>query len=182
MEYITTLIIIIVVSFVIKGIRSSSKKKSFVGADGTLILKYSVVLSVIGYITIGFGFLMWIVTIFDLIETTGDEVLPYLVSFFVILGLPLILIEKNIRVLISDEKICYTGITKKMVEILWSDIVKVSFSFTSQIVLHTVYAKIKLNTELSGFESFIEMMKLKLEPALYENALQEMNKALSKLK
>jgi hypothetical protein len=182
MEYLTTAAVIIIVTLVIKGIHDTAKKTPYMAAPNAMVLKYHRAIAIVGYVVIGFGFSMGIVTIFQLIPTTGDEVLPYLVSFFVLLGLPLILMEKNIRVTVTDELVRYTGITKKSVEVRWDQVRRVTFSVLSQIVLHSDTAQVKLNTELEGLDAFIEKMKQKLEPSLYEKAIEEMEKAVKNMK
>jgi hypothetical protein len=144
--------------------------------DGTMVLKYPGFITVLGYVVIGFGLLCGIITVFHIIPTTGDEVVPYLVLFFVLLGAPLVLLGHGTRVLVTEEKVQYAGVFKK-VEIRWEEIQKVTFSFTSELVLQSGTAKIKLNMMITGFEGFVDMMKRKLDPALYEKALQNWEKA-----
>lgn len=172
MPYLTTAITILVVSIVLRYLLLSGKREPDRQRDGTLVFKYPGFVAVIGYIAIGFGVLIGIVTVFQIIPTTGDEVVPYLVLLFVLLGLPLVVIEKGIRITATDQMVRYVGPTKKAREIRWDEVRKVTFSFTSELVLHSELTRIKLNTMLVGFESFVEAMKKKLDPALYEKALQ----------
>lgn len=181
MKYLTNAIVIIVVSIILRYLFTLTKKQPVINKEGEIVLKYPGFVGGIGYFVIGFGVLIGIIGGFHLVKTTGDEVLPYLVLFFVVLGLPMVLMSNNNRVLATNQKIQYTGITKKVREIRWDEIRKVTFSFTSELVLQSELIKIKLNIMLAGFENFVEFMKPKLDPALYEKALQAWEKAVKNM-
>ena len=143
-----------------------------------MVLKYPGFMAFIGYIAIGFGAIIGIITGSHLVKTTGDKLVPYIILFFVVLGLPLVLIVRCIRIVVMDEKILYIGITKKVKEIRWDEIRKVTFSKTVELILRSEETKIKLHMDLVGFESFLELMKQKLDPSLYEKALQDWEAAM----
>ncbi len=177
MNYLTTIIVIIVVTFLMRYLLTFAKKQPATNEDGSMVLKYPGFMAVIGYTAIGFGVLIGIITVFQIVPTTGNEVVPYLVSFFVVLGLPLVLIGTFTRITVTDQKVQLTGITGKVKEIRWEEINKVTFRWTAELILHSEHAKVKLNMILIGFNSLVETMKQKLDPALYEKALQEWEKA-----
>ena len=170
-------VVAVVVTLVMRILFSVARKKPAVTGDGTIVLKYPGHIPGIGYFSMGFGALIGIVTIFHLIPTTGDEIAPFLVLFFVLLGVPLVIIGHGVRCLFDDEKIRYEGLFRRVKEIRWEEIRKVAFSLTAELVLESESAKIKLNYLLAGFPSFVEVMKRKLDPSLYEAAMQKLEKA-----
>ncbi len=180
MQLISTVIIIILVTFLVRHFINASKNTvPLVG--GALVLKYPGFMAVIGYAVIAFGALIVIVTEFQIIPTTGNEVVPYLAGFFVVLGLPLVLIEKRVRAVVTEEKVGYTGLVSKYREIRWDQVREVRFSFTSEIVLSAGETRIKLNVILAGFEGFVEIMKRKLDPSLYSEALGKYEQTLANM-
>lgn len=177
METITLILIIVIVTIVVRYAFSFSKKKAPVSHDGTMILKYPFLIALIGYFSIIFGVLIGVVTVLQLVKTTGNEAVPFLVSFFVLLGLPLVLMQARTRALVTDDKIRFTGILNRVKEIRWDAIEQVSFNFMSELVLKTKDTAIKLNMMLAGFNDFTAMIKQKLDPSLYGAALERLGKA-----
>ena len=171
-------VVAVVVTVVMRILFSVARKSPAVTTgEGTMVLKYPGLIPGIGYFSMGFGALIGLVCIFHLVPTTGDEVAPFLVLFFVLLGLPLVILGHGVRWLLSDEKIRYEGLFRRAKEIRWEEVRKVAFSLTAELVLESESAKIKLNYLLAGFPSFVEVMKRKLDPSLYEAAMQKLEKA-----
>ena len=181
MQYLSTALVILAVTIVMRYVVASARRKPDVQEDGAMVLRLPGFIAGIGYAAVGFGALIAAVTVFQLVPTTGNEVVPYLVSFFVVLGLPLVLLANRIRITVTDQGVRSVGFTKKVREMRWDEVRKVTFSITSELVLHSDRARIKLNTMLVGLQSFIEVMKQRLEPTLYEKALQECETALNNM-
>ncbi len=178
MEYIIPAVTLAVVYALLQFIMSRSRKKTVVYGE-TLIMKYSIVMPIIGYISISFGILIAVITIFQLVPTTGNEVVPYLTGFFVLMGLFLVLFQNRITVIITDVDISYKGLfTQK--KISWSEINRVSFSFFSEFVFASRGKQIKINVMFNGFLGFLEIMKNKLDPSIYNEAIKKYDTAYGK--
>jgi len=128
--------------------------------------------AVVGYVAVGFGALIAGVTVFRLVPMTGEEAVPYLVLGFVLLGLPLSLLGSAVPITVTGEAVRSSGLRRRAREIRWSEVERVTFTWGSALVLHSEGTRIRLNTLLAGFDGFVEVMKRKLDPALYAQALE----------
>lgn len=172
MSYFSTAITLLAVGIVLRYVLAAGRRRPRVLQDGTMVLKYPGSVAAIGGAAIGFGALAGVVTWLDLIPTTGDEALPYLVLGFVLLGLPLVLLERAVRVFAGEQAVRRAGLFGKAAELRWEEVRAVSFSAASQLVLRGERTRIRLNAMLVGFDSFVELLKGKLQPELYAEALR----------
>lgn len=119
MEYLTGAIIVFVVSFLMKNLPRLVKEKPVVTEDGTMVLKVPEFFAAIGYIGIGFGALFGLIISISTAKTAGDDwIAAGFVLFFTALGLPLILMAKCTRIVVTDQTIQYVGITQRVKEII----------------------------------------------------------------
>jgi hypothetical protein len=172
MTSLTAGIIIISVTLILRHFTKSAGEKAPTATEGGVELRYPLFMASVGYAAMGFGALIGIITRFQIIKTTGNEVVPFLIAFFIILGLPLVVGQRRIRLVISDRGLLLSGLWKRYPEMLWLEIRSVDFNAISQMVLRTDNNTIRINIMLVGFASVIEMMKQKLDPAMYEKALR----------
>ena len=70
---------------------------------------------------------------------------------------------------------------RRVREIPWGEVERVTFSWTSELILHGRGTRVRLNTLLAGFDGFLEVMKRKLEPALYAQALGRCTATLKRM-
>jgi hypothetical protein len=95
-----------------------------------------------------------------------------LLLLFSLLSLLLMLVSRNVRYIVSDEGIKYYNLTGKSKEIKWSEIKGVRFGKVSlELSIFSESQKIKLHMHLAGFYSFIDIMKEKIKPELYEESV-----------
>ncbi|MBN1523847.1 MAG: PH domain-containing protein [Spirochaetales bacterium] len=173
MNGITVGIIFIIVTVVVAIIRISGRKKAIVTASGTMVMKYPVLVAIFGYIGIGFGLAAGIIAYSNIIPVTGTEAVPFLVLGFVLMGLPHVILQANVRVIVDEETIRYSGFLRKNREVRWEKILEVRFSFTSELVLYSDTTKIKINSIMKGYAAFIDRLKQKCVPALWEDAVKK---------
>ena len=181
MHYLSTAVTILAISIVLRFLLASGRRAPERCREGALVLRYPGFVAVVGWVAIGFGALIAAVTVFRLVPMTGEEAVPYLVLGFVLLGLPLVLPGIAVRITVTEEAVRSSGLRKGTREIPWAEVERVTFSWTSELVLHSGRARIRLNTLLSGFDGFLEVMKRKLDPALCEQALERCTVALRRM-
>lgn len=183
MHYITSGIIFAVVIVLMKHLTSSSKKQPILNGEGVMVLRMNKNYSIFGYMNIAISAMIGIIPCLGLVETIGDTfIILCLVLFFIGSGTLLVLVSRNTKVEIYDEKIRYYGITGKVKEIQWEDIRKVTFGKTSlELSLITMYEKIKIHMHMVGFLSFIELMKKKIDYSLYEEACDKIGQIYAHL-
>lgn len=174
--------IIIVVSLLMVYLSKTSKKQPVLNKDGTMILKLDNVYGLVGYTGVIISGVIPITDLLGIVESQEDVLQIIGISVLsLILSIPLILLARNYKVEVTEDIIRYYSITGKTREIMWIDINKVKFGKISlELSLYTDYYKIKLHAHLIGFPSFIEIMKQKLKPSLYEDALKEMGQLSNK--
>jgi len=176
MNYLSVVIVFVVVSVLMKYLGDSSKKNPVINEEGTIILKMNKTYGIIGYIGIGFSAVIGIVASIGAVKSIEDLFIVIgLVAFFLVVGALLVLVSKKMNVRVDDERINYLGITGKTKEIMWNDIKEVSFSKSMlELSLKTNTTKIKLHMHLIGFSTFIEKMKSKTDYSIHKDAIHEL--------
>jgi hypothetical protein len=149
----------------------SSQKKLSLNSEGVIVLRVNKINCIIGIIGIIFGVMLgFIIQEFHMVKDDRDLMLAIcLISFFMLSGISLILMWKNQRVEIKKKSIKYYDMRGKVKVILWEDINFVKFNRIGlNLVLVTNENKVKINLNLIGFQSFVEIMKQRLGKDLYE--------------
>ncbi len=175
MNYISSVIIFILVSALMKYLMDSSKKQPTIKEDGLVVLKMNKAYGIIGYIGIVFSALIGIIASQGTVKSVKDLfIVLALVLFFMLLSVPLVLVSKKMKVEVDEEKVKYYGVTGKTREIFWKEIKEVKFSKTMlELALNTDKTRIKLHMHLVGFPQFVNTMKAKVEYSLYRDAISE---------
>ena len=173
MNYLGTLIIFIVVSFLMKYLMSSSKKQPIINEKEGMTLKMNKAYGIIGYIGIAFTTAIGIIASLGTVKSNEDLFIVIgLVLFFLMLSVPLVLVSKKMKVEADNKKVRYFGINGKTKIIMWSEINNVKFSKSMlELTLITDSTKVKIHMHFIGFSGFIELMRSKIDYTLYKDAI-----------
>jgi hypothetical protein len=95
-----------------------------------------------------------------------------IVAACVAIGLPVVLATVRVRVEFDREVIRRRDMWGKRTEIRWDEIRQVSFNkMRLELALASASRKIGLNVHMIGFPDFLEVLKDRLDPALWRNPL-----------
>lgn len=168
---------VIVVCLFMSYMYEVSKKKAEYDIDGNFVLRMGILYSALGWFLI---ILSIIIFIFAPREGSGLASILFIFLMFFGGGCLFVLISK-IKIVVTQEKIIYYGLFNKTITINWIDIDSVVFNELSQeLILKSDTSKIKLEPFLIGINDFKECMKEKLNPSLYEDALEKFSKYTGK--
>ncbi|MFL0267812.1 hypothetical protein [Candidatus Clostridium radicumherbarum] len=173
MNIISSIIIIIVVSLFMSYLMSSSKKEIAANEEGFLVFKMNKAYGIVGTLGIIAIFIVGIIASLGTVKTISGALVVLLISILLLLlCLPLLLVSRNQKIMVSDEKILFYSMTGKLKEILWTDINEVKFNKVSlELKLITNSTSIKLHMHLVGFNRFLELMEMNLSSEIYRNAM-----------
>ncbi len=170
MTYLSYILILVVISLVLayvpkrtvteekEGFTMMSMSQSYVTLGRSCLLVFSII-----YIV----FLLD--TIFDFSWTTntqtGMNALISHIEFFIAMGLSIgFIYYGKYKIWYNDTKIIFQGISGKIIEMNWADVLKVTFSQSaSQFYIYDNDHKIYVHTYLSGLDTFIHMMMSKVD-------------------
>ncbi len=174
---ISTILIVVAVSFVMRKLYSSSKQTPQLNAGGDKILRYPKVYAIIGYGGITFSLFIALMGFF--FNSGPDKGNPMWFLFplgFSLLGIPMILLRRNTQITLNGEKIEFRNFIGKKKTILWNDITQVKVRSDKQLVLRDSTKKIEVNYSITGFQSLLDMMKAKLSQEVIGDAFVKINK------
>lgn len=173
MEFVIKIIIIAIVTIFMKYLYSKSKKKLKRNIDGTIILKLSKAIEIIGIVAIIVSIIIAVIATMGSVKTKEDlYCVLALIAFFIVLGVPLILIYRNYRVEVTNEKLIYSNMFGKIVEFSWYDLDKITFHQASQeFHLKSGNKKITVYLYVVGLQDFLQIVKEKVNESIYLEAL-----------
>lgn len=164
-----------IVKLVMKAIDSTSKKELTLEDNGTIELEMNKAYGIMGVISVIISILLFILLVRNGFEDLDFvKVVGIMSLIFGAVGVLLVLVGKNIKVLVTDRQITYYGLMSKEKTIFWSQIEKITFNKNSlELSLITSETKIKLHMHLVGFNSFIKVLKQKVNSSIYKGVLGE---------
>lgn len=173
LKYVSSVSIMLTVSFLMRYLALSSKQKPMINSEGVMILKMNKAYGTIGFIEIGITTLIGILGSLDTVKSLVDFFILYgVVILFLSLGVTLVLVSRNMKIEVDNNKIKYYGFTGKSKEILWNEIKKTKFNkSTLELSLIAASTKVKIYMYTIGFSSFIDFMKEKVDYLIYKDAL-----------
>lgn len=176
MKITSSVLTIAVVTLLMRYLMTSSKKDIAENEDGVLVFRMNKAYGIVGILGIIIASIFAIIGFLGTVKTMDDFIMVLLlILFFLCISVPLVLVSRNQKIVASDEKIIFYGMTGKCKEILWADITKVKFSKTSlELKLIANSTSIKLHMHLVGFNKFIELMQENLDIMLYKDAINTM--------
>ncbi len=106
-----------------------------------------------------------------------------LLGIFMALGLFLVLVGENVKVIATPCKMIYTGIIGTRQEIVWSEVTSVRLNKrTKDLIVSDHEKKIKLHLHLVGIARLIELIKENVNPWVYAECLDELHEVGIKIK
>ncbi|MFA6190293.1 MAG: hypothetical protein WC711_02135 [Candidatus Staskawiczbacteria bacterium] len=149
---------------------------------GETILKPSRLFYYLGVLSIIIGASMWLFFISDTNRTNQAIIVISLISaFFLLSGTYLCAYVIRYFVKYSEKGIVYRGLFGKTKEMDWSDVKKITFSdISTYLKLKNGPIVINIYPMTKGFDSFINKLKEKISPQLYQEALDKMEKMMKK--
>ena len=170
------------VTFLMRYLTASSTKKPVkykIGKTEYFILKYNKIYSTVGIASVILSGILAILayTGIMLTRTKGETIAAIsVVLLFLILGIPLILVYRNIKIEVSKEKIRYWNLFGNIKEISWNEIKKVEcINKGKTLKLVTDKKCISVDTQMVGFLTFNMVMRDKLDRSIYIDAVKNMN-------
>lgn len=170
-------LLVIFVFLMMRFLETSNKKQPLIKGN-TIILKVNKLYGIVAVIVI---VLTVILTIMDIPDITSQADVFNILGINVLvftLSIPLLLMVKNYKVEVTEEVITHYNIFGKEKVIRWQEIKKIKYGrFSSGLFLHTDVTKMTLHVmSLTGFSSFIKILKKKLEPHVYQDVLSDLDR------
>ncbi len=173
----SNVIVVAVVMGLSSYLMASSKMKPMLNSEGVMVLKMSKLFGIVGFMAVALAAVIAILAYFGSVTQENLWGVTILFTLPFGIGVLFILVSKNMRVEVDDEKITYYGITNKTKVILWEDITQVKFSKRmAELSLITSHEKIKIYMQFIGFYSFVELIKKRLDSSLYKEACAVMER------
>lgn len=175
MKIVSSVIIVVIVSAIMKYLMSSSNKQVSKNDDGALVFKMNKAYGFFGILGIIGAGIVGIIASLGTVKTFQDLLMVLFIMLFIVgLCLPLILVARNQKIVVTDEKIIFYSMTGKMKEILWTRVKAVKFNKVSlELKLSANRTSIKLHMHLVGFNKFLELVKKKLGVEIYGQAFAD---------
>lgn len=171
---ISSIAVIILVPWLLQKIFLKPSQEKVESVDGKITLKFPKSFLIIGIVVSLFAIVMWIGVMSQISEsnTSGIVTISVISSLFFIMGLFILFASKMYYVIISDEKITSRTLLGKKTEIMWAAVNKVSFGpVSSNLKIKSDNKTIAVDIMLNGFNKFVEILKVKVDPKLCEEAI-----------
>lgn len=173
---ISTVLIVLAVSYLMRYLAQQSKRPAQVENEGNKVLRMPMIYEVIAWVGLAFSAFLAIIGILFNSHSTVDKFgWLSIFGFFLILGVPLILVRRNTKLVFNDDGVTYTNSFLKNETISWKEIKTVSFKHKT-LTLRGDNKKIGVSYSMIGFQNFIDFIKTKLSSSVFETALKELEK------
>ena len=175
MSYLYAFIILLVACFIIKFLVFTINKDILKEEWKNMILKVNRIYGIIGFIGITLTSIAGIITCFIKFEAHIASIIFLAVLLFIwFVFLILILIDRNQRLVINEDRIIYYDFICRKKLILWKDIKKVRYSkIFMKLTIYSDSCSIPVLVRMIGFDNFVELMKEKLSSEIYVQAVQQ---------
>ena len=181
MQAIGVLLSALAATFLMRYLYSSSSRNDVqykIGKTKRFVLRYNKVVEAIGVAGLVMAEVIGILTWVGIgkIDTRGDLIaFICLVSGSTLIGITFVLIYRNIKIEVTEEKIKYCNLFGKTKEISWSEIKKVECVNNGKTFkLITDKKSISVDIQMEGIIAFEKCMMTKLDRSIYLDAFIKM--------
>lgn len=174
---ISTVLIIILVSFATKKMMEASKKVPELDNKGKTILKYPKFYQVLGWICLVVVIVITIAIIQDFKSINETLMILIFPLIFVFISLYLIT-SSNCLLIFDEEKIDYKNNIGQKKIIYWKEIKSINFEPTvsKNLVIKDERNKISINYSIVGFTSLLDALDKKVNPTIVGEIRKKINK------
>jgi hypothetical protein len=173
-DYTSTAIVVLLVGALLFLLGRAARKKPPVTAEGALLLRFGSGYMVLGYVSIGMGCLCAFAFAINRHKSLQMFLIWAGIMLLLLLpGLYLVFFAIRTRVECDEQKVRLYAMNGKLSEVAWHEVGEVKYDKKSMwLSLIGPNSRAKVHVQMVGFNSFIELMKKKLDSRLYKDAFK----------